>query len=303
MKPRAQRGAALVVAMLVAAIAAAVAATLLSGSTRWQALVEGRRDHARAASLAAAGVQWARQALDDDARRGPVDHPGEPWALPLPPTPVEGGSVEGRIEDAQARLNLNAIAGDDAASALARERLANLFSRRGLDAGLVDALGDWIDADTAPRPRGAEDDAYSRGHEVAANAPLVLASELAAVRGFAGATIGQVAPYVAALPADAALNVNTAPAEVLAAVLPSLDAEAIAALIETRRERPFPTVADFRSRAARGTAAPDTTGLAIGSRYFLVTVRAKQGHAVVVARALVARTDGSAPAVVWQVMD
>jgi len=38
-------------------------------------------------------------------------------------------------------------------------------------------------------------------------------------------------------------------------------------------------------------------------RHFLVTVRAKQGHAVVVARALVARTDGSAPAVVWQVMD
>lgn len=303
MRSTSERGAALVVAMLVAAIAAAVATTLSTGSSRWQAVVEGRRDHARAASLAAAGVQWARQALADDAAHGPVDHLGEPWAIPLPPTPVEGGSVEGRIEDAEARLNLNAVAGTDKASALALERLANLFARREVDAGLIDALADWIDADGAPREHGAEDDAYARKGEVAANAPIALAGELAAVRGFTPAVVARLAPYVAALPADTAVNVNTAPPEVLASLLPDRDADGIAALVAMRRERPFATIGDFRSRASRDSAPPDTTGLDVGSRYFLVSVRANQGQATVLAHALIARGDGAFPRVVWQVLD
>lgn len=303
MTRRRERGAALVVALLVAAIAAAVATALTLDTARWQARVEGRRDHARAASLASAGVQWARQALADDATRGPVDHPGEPWAIPLPSTPVEGGSVEGRIEDAQARLNLNAVAGDDAASALARARLALLFDRHGIEAGAVDALADWIDADGVPREHGAEDDAYLREREVAANAPLALATELAAIRGFTPAAIARVAPYIAALPADAGVNVNTAPAEVLASLFPTLDADALAALMAMRHDAPFTSIEDFRTRAARSAAALDTSGLVVGSRHFLVSVRARQGDAVVDARALVARGEGGVPRVVWQVLD
>jgi len=303
MNRRRQRGAALVVAMLVAAIAAAVATTLLTDGSRWQTVVEGRRDHARAASLAAAGVQWARQALADDAAHGTIDHPGEAWAIPLPVTPVEGGSVEGRIEDAQARLNLNAVAGDDAASARARERLAALFARRGLDPGLVDALADWIDADGTVREHGAEDDAYGRDDALAANAPLVRVAELAAVRGFTPDAIARVTSDVAALPPDATLNVNTAPPDVLAALLPSLDAEGIAAIVAMRRDKPFSTVDDFRARVSRGTAAPDTTGLGVASRHFLVSVRARQGEAVVIAEALLVRDGRAAPRVAWQVLD
>ena len=298
-----QRGAALVVAMLVAAIAAAVATTLAVDGSRWLSIVEGRRDHARAASLATAGIRWARQALEEDATHGAVDHLGEPWAIPLPPAPVDGGTVEGRIEDAQARLNLNAIAGADAASAVARDRLALLFERRGLDPGLVDAVADAIDADAVPRERGAEDAAYEARHAVAPNAPLARAGELAAVRGFTPALYARVAADVVALPADAGVNVNTAPAEVLAVALPSLDSEAIAAIVAARRERPYTTLEDFRARTARGTATADTTGLSVGSRHFLVTVVARQGHAVARAQALVARSDGQRSTVIWQVVD
>ena len=298
-----QRGAALVVAMLIAAIAAAVATTLSVDAARWLSIVEGRRDHARAASLATAGVQWARQTIEDDATRGPVDHLGEPWAITLPPTPVDGGTVQGRIEDAQARLNVNALAGADAGSAVARERLARLFERRGLDPGLVDAIADWIDPDAIPREHGAEDAAYERERGVAANAPMTRAGELAAVRGFTPAAVVRVAADVAALPADAGVNVNTATADVLASVLPAFDGEAVAAIVAARRERPYATLQDFRSRAARGTAAPDTTGLSVGSRHFLVTVVARQGDAIVRAQALVSRADGRPPEVAWQVLD
>ena len=303
MNAHAQRGAALLVAMLVAAIAAAVATTLSVEGVRWQAVVEGRRDHARAASLAMAGVQWARQALADDAIQGPVDHLGEPWAFALPPTPIDGGSVEGRIDDAQARLNLNAVGGVDAAAGIARARLGRLLTQHGIDPAVADAIADWIDADAAPRERGAEDAAYASEGGVAANAPLARAGELAAVRGIRAASLARLAADVVALPADAGVNVNTATANVLAAALPSLDASAIATLVAARRERPYASLDDFRSRVAPGTSTLDTTGLGVGSRHFLVNVRAKQGDVVVRAEALLARLDGRLPVIVWQVVD
>lgn len=298
-----QRGAALVVAMLIAAIAAAVATTLSVDGARWLSIVEGRRDHARATSLATAGVQWARQTIEEDGTHGPVDHLGEPWAITLPAMPVDGGTVQGRIEDAQARLNVNAVAGSDAGSAVARGRLARLFARRGLDPALVDAIADWIDPDATARERGAEDSAYERDRGVAANAPMTRTGELGAVRGFTPAAVARVAGELAALPADAGVNVNTASADVLASALPAFDGEAIAAIVAARRERPYATIQDFRSRAARGTTVPDTTGLTVGSRHFLVTVVARQGNAIVRAEALIARVDRQPPALVWQVVD
>ena len=303
MRSASQRGAALIVAMLVAAIAAAVATTLTVEGARWQALVEGRRDHARAVSLAAAGVQWARQVIADDALRGTVDHLGEPWAFPLPPTPVDGGSVEGRIDDAQARLNVNALGGGEASAAIARQRLARLAGRHGLDGALVDAIADWVDIDGAARERGAEDAAYAPAGGVAANAPAARVGELAAVRGMDAQALARLGGDIVALPAEASVNVNTATPAVLAAVLPSLDADGLAAIAAARRERPYASVDDFAARTSAGAVAVDTTGLAVSTRHFLVTVRARQGQAVVVAEALVARGDGRAPRVVWQVID
>jgi type II secretion system protein J len=86
---------------------ATVAVALAADQQRWLA---GRRQppRPRAGAVARArGRAWARQILADDARAGTVDFLGEPWSYPLPPTPIADGTVEGRIEDAQGRLNLN----------------------------------------------------------------------------------------------------------------------------------------------------------------------------------------------------
>ena len=96
--------------MLIAALAAVVAVAVAAEQQRWFADVANRRDQVQAQALALAGVQWARQIMQDDARAGTLDHLGEPWAFPLPRTPLENGSIEGGIEDAQARLNINNLA-------------------------------------------------------------------------------------------------------------------------------------------------------------------------------------------------
>src|SRR6185295_19751583 len=96
---------------------------------RWNRTVELRRNQVQAQALAIAGVLWARQILDDDARRSDIDHLGEPWALSLPPIPMEDGEIRGLIVDAQGRLNVNAL-GLAGISAPEYTRLAALFAQQ-----------------------------------------------------------------------------------------------------------------------------------------------------------------------------
>ncbi len=303
MSARATRGAALLLAMLVAALAATVAIALAATQGRWLADVTQRRDQVQAQSLALAGVQWARQILDDDARASGFDHLGEPWALPLPATPIADGVIEGRIEDAQARFNLNNLALDSTLGTAERARLTRVFATVGVPVSALDAIADWIDADQSPREGGAEDAAYTQAAARTADAPLVRMAEVAAVHGIPERSLPALQPFVTALPAGTALNVNTASAEVLAAALPELAGDALATLIAERARKPFSTVAEFRGRLPSGVSLGEERAFAVASHYFLVSVRSQQGDAVAQARALLKREGGAWPVVVWQTLE
>ena len=161
--------------MLLAALAATIAVTLFADQQRWTRAVEHRRDQVQAQAMVFAGVQWARQILNDDARATRIDHLGEPWAIALPPIPLENGEIRGSITDAQARLNVNALAGD--------RRRRRPRARRASPGSLRSAAvpptrstrsptGSMPTA--SPRPNGAEDAFYARSAVpgVAANAPV-----------------------------------------------------------------------------------------------------------------------------------
>ena len=299
------RGAAVVLAMLIAALAAAVAATVFADQQRWSRMVEYRRDQVQAQALAMAGVQWARQILDDDARGSEIDHLGEPWALALPPIPLENGEIRGSIVDAQGRLNVNALGDADASSASERARIAALFAQRGGPNTALDAIADWIDADGAVREAGAED-AYYAAQAVpglAANVPVLRVAELATVKGVTPQALAAVAPYLSALPRGTPVNVNTAPAEVLAVIVDKLGADGAAALVARRAREPYGTIAEFRSRLPKGATLSDERALAVKSTYFYVTVEARQGATVARARALLHRGGSEWPTIIWQVVE
>ena len=300
-----ERGAALILAMLVAALAATVAVALASDQQRWFADVSNRRDQVQAQSLALAGIQWARQILNDDSRSGTLDYLGEPWAYPLPPTPIANGAIEGRIEDAQGRFNLNNLALDTPAGTAERLRLANLFSAKGIDPRMLDAIADWIDADSAPRANGAEDEFYAQRAPTAvtANAPLVRVAEFTSVRGASAKAWAAVVADVAALPAGTTLNINTANAEVINAAIPDLVGDKLASFIAERARRPFSTVAELRERLPRDVKLPDSATFSFSSSYFLVSVRSRQGDAIAQARALLKRDGRQWPLVVWQTLE
>lgn len=304
MRTRRQCGAALLIAMLLAALVAAVTVGLATGQERWRATVEQRRDQVQATALAQAGIQWARQVLEEDARSSTIDHLGEVWALPLPRTPLNNGSIEGRIIDAQGLLNLNNLAADDSTAIVERAHAAALFTTLGLPASALEAIADAIDHDTAPREGGAEDAAYASAlpPRMAPNQPALRLAELASVRGLNPAAITLLAPYATVLAPPTQVNVNTAPTQVLAALLPTLDDDGVEALVAGRARKPYTTLAEFRARLPEGVAAPDERTISVSSSYFLVTVIAHQGATIARGRALLRRAPGTRPAVVWQVI-
>jgi general secretion pathway protein K len=298
------RGAAIIVAMLIAALAAAVAATVFADQQRWGRTVELRRDQVQAQALAMAGVLWAREILDDDGKRSELDHLGEPWALALPPIPMEDGEIRGAIVDAQGRLNINALglAGD---SAPERMRLAALFTQRGAPLDVLPTLADWIDDDRAVREGGAEDAFYLAQpvSHLAANGPVLRIAELGVVKSMTPRVLSAVLPFLSALPPGTPVNVNTAPPEVLAAIADNLAGGELEAFVVDRSRKPFATVAEFRARLPDGAKLASDLGLSVSSTYFYVTMEARQGVNRARARALVRRSRGTAPTIVWQVVE
>ncbi|MEP6996549.1 MAG: type II secretion system minor pseudopilin GspK [Betaproteobacteria bacterium] len=301
------RGAAIIMAMLLAALAATIAASLLWQQQRWINEHAHRRDQVQAQALAMAGVQWARQIVNDNATGGIV-HLGQPWALKLPALPIENGSIGGYIVDAQSRINVNNIAGVPAAPAPTRTALQRLFMALVMPPALLNAIADWVDADDrVSEPGGAEDAWYLSQTRpgLAANAPVRRTSELLAVRGADPGLLARVLPFVSTLDAPSTVNVNTAPPEVLAALVGGLDAPAATALVAARAQTPFATIADFRARLARLDFVVDESLLDVKSDWFEVSIEARQGDTLARARALLKRSPGANawPQVVWQVVE
>lgn len=218
--PARQGGTALITAILVVALATAIAASLT-----WDLFLDQRRAFGRITvdqglmySLGAEA--WAKQILQDDARDNQVDHPGEPWATRIAPLPIEGGQIQGRIEDLNGRFNLNnLIDASGATDPAAVEAFRRLLMALELDVRLADRMADWIDRDLEPNfPDGAEDSDYlsRRPPFRAANRPVTSVSELLLVHPELGREgYARLRPFVVALPRGTRININTALPEVL----------------------------------------------------------------------------------------
>lgn len=306
MRRAAQRGVAVVTAILVVAVAASTATYMLSqqSATLNQAALAASR--AQADLYAQAGLDWARGVLAEDARSGTVDTLDEPWARPLAGLPVERAIVSGAILDLQSRFNLNNVVNQGRRSEADVQILGRLLDGLGLDASLAFAVLDWVDGDADLSGSGGAEDAHylSLGQPYrAANRPLAQVEELYSIRGFDAKAVARLRPFVTALPARTPVNANTAPAEVLAAILPELSGEEARELVASRRAKPFKDRTDLKARAKKGAASAFDGDLDVKSDHFLVQVGVAQDDVQVATEALVARAaPGKSPstAIIWR---
>lgn len=295
-----QGGVAIVLAMGVVALAAMAAAAIMVTQSTWARQSELTADHVQAQTVVRAGVDWARAVLSDDRRSSNVDHLGEPWALRLPPMAIENGKLTGYVEDQQGRFNLNNLVKDGKIDLTQLARFRRLLSMLSLPDALAGALADWMDADNELEPGGAEDEYYLalQPPYLAANRSLTDVAELALVRGFDGGVRAQLRPFVTALPRFTAVNVNTAPPEVLAAIIDGLDLDGARALAAQRERSYFRDRADFLDRLPRDVPAA-SDDIAVSSDYFMTWVRVTIGEAEARGMALLARQGPGWPTIVW----
>jgi general secretion pathway protein K len=290
--------------MGVVALAALAATATMLPQSMWSRQIELAADHAQAQFLIQAGLDWTCAVLNDDRRSSNVDFLGEPWALRLPPIPVENGSLTGHIDDQQGLFNLNNLLKDGKVDPAQLAHFRRLLLILSLSPTLADALADWIDPDSEPLSQdGAEDAYYLALHPpyLVANRPLTEVAELVQVRGFDDAVRERLRPFVSALPVFTAINTNTAPPEVIAAVVDGLHMDAARALVERRERTYFLDRTDFLNQLPKG-AQVATEDISFSSDYFMVQLRVTIGRTQARSIALLARTDNRWPAIVWRKM-
>lgn len=291
-------------AMGVVALAALTATAIIVSQSTWSRQSELAADHVQAQTLIQVGVDWTRAVLSYDHRSNNVDHLGEPWALKLPPIPVENGSLAGQIEDQQGRFNLNNLVKNGKVNLAQLAHFQRMLSILGLPPALADTLADWIDEDSEPQPQGGAEDGFYLALQppyLAANRPLVDVAELVLVSGFDDGVRARLRPFVSALPVFTAVNVNTAPPEVIAAVVEDLGLDGARTLVEKRKRAYFRDRTDFLNQLPRDARAA-TEDISFSSDYFLVQMRVTIDSAQARSAALLARTDANWPTIVWRKM-
>lgn len=217
-----RQGSALVLALgmtlLISALSAALflRGQLAISNTRW--LISGTQIHGyqlsaeRAASLLLAS---------DDDETG-ADHLGESWAQQLPPLTLQYGVINAKIIDAQGLFNINNLVQDGQKNQIWFNAFNALLSHLKVDLAIADQLVDWLDADLLPTSSdGAEDDLYLSTpipHRTP-NSPIADVGEIKSLLSITPEDYKKLKPWITALPITTKINLNTAPKDVLMAVI------------------------------------------------------------------------------------
>jgi general secretion pathway protein K len=234
--------------------------------------------------------------------------------------------LSGSIEDAQAKFNLrNLVASPvpgalqlNAAQVLAFQRLLTMLGYDGalakrvavqMRAGLAHSatrfqtaalpgaasmpipLPGGDDATDEPGLAGGDSGAFSSRRGAA---PLLMTSvdSLLDVEGFTPEMVERLRPFVTVLPTTTPVNMNTAPAEVIAALMPGMSVSSAQSLVARRETVFFRNLADV-TLALRGAGGPgatlDANLVDVNSSYFIVHGRIQHERAEVDRTSLVYR--------------
>lgn len=236
-----QQGIALITILVMVALATILAATIAKRQANTAENTAYLMRQNQSLLYAKSAEAFFSELLVDDAENaGDIDHLQENWAKPMPAFPVEDGFVSGTLEDQSGKFNLNSLVNADGMPNLqAKAWFEKLLLRVGLPENLSEAVIDWQDVDNETiGAMGAEASYYqglAQGY-LPANSKFHSVQELKLVRGFEGAKYLQIADYVTAVPtSDSKLNINTAPAMLLASLDPKLDIKAVQQVLQQRQ--------------------------------------------------------------------
>jgi general secretion pathway protein K len=286
---RRQRGAALLTAMIIVTLIATLAVSMIW--QQWRAVqVEGaERARTQSSWILSGALDWARLILREDQRSGKVTALTEPWAVPLAEARLSTflaadkdnntddgieAFLSGSISDAQGRYNLTNLIVQDKIDPNELATLGRLCETLGVDSGVPGRIAKGL---------------LEAQAGTTSNAPLLpqRVSQLTWL-GVDPASVAALEPYVVLLPVATAVNVNTAPREVLVAVIKGNDVATSERLLQVRQRTPFKTIDELKAQAP----SLDTSNakLDVRSNYFEVRGRLRLADRILEERSLVQRT-------------
>ena len=276
-----QQGIALITILVMVALATILAATIAKRQANTADNTAYLMRQNQSLLYAKSAEAFFSELLVDDAdNAGAVDSLQENWAKPMPTFPVEDGFVSGTLQDESGKFNLNSLVNDEGVpNPQAKLWFEKLLLRVGLPEKLSEAVIDWQDADEEiSGTMGAENSYYQglpQGY-LAANSKFHNVEELKLIRGFEDQKYLQIVDYVSALPAsDSKVNVNTAPAMLLASLDPKLDINAVEQALQKRQANleHFSNINDLWATEPFKQVSPDVQSqvnalLGVQSNYF-----------------------------------
>jgi len=281
-----QHGIALIMVLLVVALVSIIAVGIATNQQLNTKRTENLLNNEQAYMYLLAAEYFAKDILIEDALNNSTDSLDDIWARETAPIPVEGGLVQGEIEDLQSFVNINSLVdgnGQINANQLAVLRnLINELSSQQPEIVIPDnyqqAIADWIDSDLDARaPGGAEDGEYLNKTlpYIAANQYFTNKSELILVNGFNYINFSQLSPYITALPDTVStINVNTADAMLISSLSNQISFNDANEIIKARPQKGYADNAAFLNlpEVKNKNVNPDL--ITVRSDYFLLTAHA-----------------------------
>lgn len=310
-----ERGFALVLTLIVTALLIALVAEFVTqvyvDTTARQSYVDAQKG----SLLAESGITGAIALLQFALPKKSYSSLQDPWARPLE-VPEESGTLTISFEDENAKLSLNHIAFDngvfntgsagDTTEAYYGTAM-RLFRRLKLPAGdLCDAIADWIDLDSIPKPGGAEKEWYlSRKPPLQAkNLPFDSFEELAMVKGFNGDTVEKLRPFTTVYAGNsfsAPININTAPKEILTALDDRISDSLAEQIVEYRKVTPFKSSADLGNVPGMNLIATGLlTRVAVKSTIFRIRAEAQVNGTLRVVETVVSFAGATPQKLYWR---
>ncbi len=125
---------------------------------------------------------------------------------------------------------------------------------------------------------------------------LTQRDDLLAVQGFTPDIVAKLKDYVIVLPTPTPVNVNTAPAEVVSAIIPNLSLGEANSIIARRTY--YNSVADFTSHLGGQAATLGNNTADVKTNYFLVNGKVRLSRAALDVQSLIQR-NGTNTAIIW----
>ncbi len=309
-----QRGVAVITALLLTTLAVAIVASLF-----WQQQVqvrsmENQRLHLQTKWILLGALDFSRLVLNQDGHDNVATTLDGIWATPVAETRldqyiererVEGenfdATVSGQITDAQSRYNLTNLSLDQIINDEQVLMLAHLLQNLQLDAGLAMKVARAVQATQSPPPQGSSM-IGQQDKKPNATGPIDMmqVDDLLTIPGVTQDIVDKLRKFVVILPQPTQVNVNTAPAEVLAMLVPDMTVAEGSALVARRKQAYFNSLSSFQTAITNGKQ-PVGNSYAINSNYFLVASKVRLDRAALDSEALIFRNTavGSTTRILW----